>query len=88
MRGQADGPAAIGLLETAGVDPVKADGMRNALAYMGLEANTPFDAVKLDKAGVQAEIKSPISALARSQSFSSADSTSFQSSSDRPLSSS
>ncbi len=30
-------------------DPIKADGMQNALDYMGLEANTPFDRVAVDK---------------------------------------
>ncbi len=31
-------------------DAVKADGMRAALAYMGLEANTPINEIKIDKA--------------------------------------
>jgi 3-isopropylmalate/(R)-2-methylmalate dehydratase large subunit len=31
-------------------DAVKADGMRAALAYMGLEANTPISEIKIDKA--------------------------------------
>ncbi len=30
-------------------DPVKADGMRRALAYMGLEADTPIEEIRLDK---------------------------------------
>ncbi|UCH41716.1 MAG: 3-isopropylmalate dehydratase large subunit [Gammaproteobacteria bacterium] len=30
-------------------DPIKADGMQNALDYMGLEANTAFDEVRIDK---------------------------------------
>jgi len=30
-------------------DPVKAEGMRNALAYMGLEAGQPITAIKVDK---------------------------------------
>jgi len=30
-------------------DPIKADGMQKALDYMGLEANTPFDRVAVDK---------------------------------------
>ena len=30
-------------------DPIKADGMQKALDYMGLEANTPFDQVTVDK---------------------------------------
>ncbi|QFY90299.1 3-isopropylmalate dehydratase large subunit [Magnetovirga frankeli] len=30
-------------------DPVKAEGMRRALAYMGLEANTPISEIRLDK---------------------------------------
>jgi len=30
-------------------DPVKADGMRAALKYMGLEANTPIDKIAVDK---------------------------------------
>jgi len=30
-------------------DPVKADGMRAALKYMGLEANTPIDQIAVDK---------------------------------------
>lgn len=30
-------------------DSVKADGMRKALAYMGLEAGTPIDQIKVDK---------------------------------------
>ena len=30
------------------LDPIKAGGMRNALDYMGLEANTPFDQVAVD----------------------------------------
>ena len=30
-------------------DAVKATGMQNALDYMGLDANTPFDQVKIDK---------------------------------------
>lgn len=30
-------------------DPVKADGMRKALAYMGLEANTPIEQIAIDK---------------------------------------
>jgi 3-isopropylmalate/(R)-2-methylmalate dehydratase large subunit len=30
-------------------DPVKAEGMRKALAYMGLQANTAFDEIKVDK---------------------------------------
>jgi 3-isopropylmalate/(R)-2-methylmalate dehydratase large subunit len=29
-------------------DPVKADGMRRALAYMGLEADTPIEEIRLD----------------------------------------
>jgi 3-isopropylmalate/(R)-2-methylmalate dehydratase large subunit len=31
------------------VDPVKAEGMRRALAYMGLTANTPISEIRLDK---------------------------------------
>ncbi|HOP17951.1 MAG TPA: aconitase family protein, partial [Gammaproteobacteria bacterium] len=30
-------------------DPVKADGMRRALSYMGLEAGTPITQIRLDK---------------------------------------
>ena len=30
-------------------DPVKAEGMRKALAYMGLKANSAFDEIKIDK---------------------------------------
>jgi 3-isopropylmalate/(R)-2-methylmalate dehydratase large subunit len=30
-------------------DPVKAEGMRRALKYMGLDAGTPIDAIRLDK---------------------------------------
>ncbi|MBF0256812.1 MAG: 3-isopropylmalate dehydratase large subunit, partial [Gammaproteobacteria bacterium] len=33
----------------AEVDPVKAEGMRRALAYMGLTANTPISEIRLDK---------------------------------------
>ena len=33
----------------AEVDPVKADGMRKALAYMGLEAGTPINEISVDK---------------------------------------
>jgi len=33
----------------AEADPVKADGMRRALKYMGLEANTPIEQIAVDK---------------------------------------
>ena len=42
VNGQVPDPAAE-------ADPVKAEGMRNALKYMGLEANTPITDIQIDK---------------------------------------
>ncbi|MFI9651530.1 3-isopropylmalate dehydratase large subunit [Guyparkeria halopsychrophila] len=42
VNGRVPDPAAV-------ADPVKAEGMRKALAYMGLEANTPMTDIQIDK---------------------------------------
>ncbi|MFP4252457.1 MAG: 3-isopropylmalate dehydratase large subunit [Guyparkeria sp.] len=42
VNGRVPDPAAV-------TDPVKAEGMRKALAYMGLEANTPMTDIRIDK---------------------------------------